>query len=91
MAIAAAGLAIYGSAASAKIRCDGPYQVTSGGTVATPYCEAENLARVAQSRGIGVSAAAIRGNYSVLKRTCMALHGDSRVSGTCELFTESPF
>lgn len=77
--------------ASAKIRCDGPYQVTSSGSVATPFCEADNLARVANSRGIEVSAAAIRANYSVLKRTCMALHGDSRVSGTCQLFTESPF
>lgn len=77
--------------AVAKIRCEGAYQVTSSGTVSTPYCEAENLARVAQSRGIKTSAAAIRGDYSTLKHVCMSLHGDSRVSGTCDLFSESPF
>jgi hypothetical protein len=77
--------------ASAKIQCDGDYQITGGRSVSTPYCGAENLARVAQSRGIQTSAAAIRADYGTLKRVCMALHGDSRVTNTCQLFTEAPF
>jgi hypothetical protein len=82
---------MFSPGAGAKIRCEGPYQITNGASIATPYCEAENLARVAQSRGISVSAAAIRGSYSTLKRVCMSLHGDSRVSGTCDQFTGSLF
>ena len=88
--VAAAALAFIAGSASAKIQCEGPYQIVKGSSVSTPYCGAENLARVAQSRGIQTSAAAIRANYSTLKRVCMALHGDSRVTGTCDIFSESP-
>lgn len=75
----------------AKIVCDGPYQAVGGAAVVTPYCEAENLARVAQSRGIATSAKAIRDDHATLKHVCMDLHGDARVEVTCRLYTEAPF
>lgn len=75
----------------AKVVCDGPYQAVDGAAVVTPYCEAENLARVARSRGIATSAAAIRDDHATLKHVCMDLHGDPRVEVTCSLYTQSPF
>lgn len=86
------GLLLVPSAhVAAKVVCDGPYQAIGGTAVVTPYCEAENLARVARSRGIATSAAAIRNDHATLKHVCMDLHGDPRVEVTCGLYTEAPF
>ena len=44
--------------AVAKIECQGNFQVTEKyGLIATPYCEEENIARVARSYGIKVTGA----------------------------------
>ena len=34
--------------AAARISCDGDFQVTQYGHIATPYCEEEQIARVAR-------------------------------------------
>ena len=89
IAVSASVLAV--GAARAKVVCEGPYQSVGGSPVITPYCEAENLARVAQSRGIATTATAIRNDPATLKHVCMDLHGDPRVEVTCDLFTQAPF
>lgn len=85
----AAGLAIaaiQGAAslsAEAKIRCDGPYQLVGGSTIATPYCEDNYLAAVARGYGIGVSGAAIRHNYNTKQHVCHQIGHDIRVANIC--------
>jgi hypothetical protein len=61
VAVAAASLqALTIGAAEAKIRCDGPYQLTGGNTLRTPYCEDNYLAFVARVYGHDVSGALFR-------------------------------
>ncbi len=69
--------------ASAKIRCDGPYQIIDGSAIATPYCEDNYLAYVARSYGIGVSGRQIRRNYNTKKHVCQTIGHDNRVSNIC--------
>ena len=42
-------------AAQARIECDGNFQVVQGQAFATPYCQEQNLARVAQGYGMRIS------------------------------------
>ena len=42
-------------AAQARIVCDGNFQVVQGSAFSTPYCQEQNLARVAQGYGMRVS------------------------------------
>lgn len=85
----AAAIAIIASLAAphtayAAIRCDGPYQIIKGvGLHASPYCENTYLAHVANSRGIPVSAKAVRNNPSVKAEVCHAIGFDSRVRNIC--------
>ena len=51
-------LAAIATPAQARIQCQGNFQVGPYGLIATPYCEEEEIARVAQSRGFKVSAQA---------------------------------
>ncbi|MGZ5849482.1 MAG: hypothetical protein ACXWJN_02705, partial [Methyloceanibacter sp.] len=45
--------------AAARMRCDGPFMITSQGPIATPHCEEQTIATVAQSYGWKVTAAEI--------------------------------
>ena len=57
-------------AAQARIQCDGNFQVVQGGSAfATPYCQEQNLARVAKGYGMRVSFESIRASDSVFDRT----------------------
>lgn len=78
-------LTLIGFSAEAKaIKCNGAYQVVkSYGEIATPYCEAEYLARVARSYGMRVSGAAIRRSVGRKTETCRFVGHDSRVSNIC--------
>jgi hypothetical protein len=69
--------------ATARIRCDGPFMITSQGPIATPYCEEQTIATVAQSYGWKVTAAEI-GNKPLTKvYICQVLGSDIRLKGSC--------
>lgn len=69
--------------ASAAIRCNGSYQINSQGEFESPYCQEDNLARVARSRGINVTAAQLRASGSTLQNVCNILGPDISVSDIC--------
>lgn len=48
--------------ARAAIKCDGDYQVVGGHEVATPYCEDNYTATVAQTYGLHVTKQEMRDN-----------------------------
>jgi hypothetical protein len=88
-ALAVAGAVTAGMAstlsepASAAIRCEGNFQITKHGRIATPYCEDNYLGRVAREHGMRVSNRAIRYNPSVKERVCLLVGQDIRVKNTC--------
>jgi hypothetical protein len=69
--------------AEARINCDGNYQIVQGQLIATPYCQEQNLARVAQGYGMRVSFEAIRRSDSIKADVCRAIGHDNRVRETC--------
>jgi len=69
--------------ASAAIRCDGNFQITSQGPIATPYCEDNHLAIVAREHGMRVSASQIRRNVGIKEQVCRVVGHDIRVKNTC--------
>jgi hypothetical protein len=73
--------------AAAKIKCKGIFQVTSQGLIATPYCEEEEIARVAQSYGWKVTAAQIHNNPLKKVYVCQALGRDVRLKGACGAYS----
>ena len=81
----------HDEAEAARIRCDGSSQIVNGRAVTTPYCEAENLARVAGSYGIRTSGDAMRHNESAKASVCRTVGHDIRVRGVCQNYREDPF
>jgi hypothetical protein len=77
LAIAAA------SPAAARIECRGNFQITQHGPIATPYCEEEEIARVARSYGMRVTGAEIHRNPLKKVYLCQTIGGDSRLRGSC--------
>jgi hypothetical protein len=78
----------YAMPASA-IECQGSFQVQrDGSTIATPYCQDSNLARVANEKGVRVSAAEIRENPNLKARVCVAAGEDNRVRETCDRYLD---
>ena len=71
------------SAASARIACQGNFQVTSQGLIATPYCEEEEIARVARSYGSDVTSAEIHNNALKKVYVCQIYGYDTRLKGSC--------
>jgi hypothetical protein len=71
------------SPATARIECRGNFQITKYGPIATPYCEEEHIARVAQSYGIRVTGAEVRSNALKKVYLCQTIGGDSRLKGSC--------
>ena len=69
--------------ADARIQCQGNFQITKYGPIATPYCEEEQIARVAQSRGWKVTVQEIRNNPLKKVEICQILGGDVRLKGSC--------
>ena len=68
---------------AAKIPCKGIFQVTKNGLISTPYCQEEEIARVAQSYGWKVTAAQIHNDPLKKVYVCQALGGDNRLKGAC--------
>ena len=83
-ALAAAVLVVPLGAAQARIECDGNFQIGKNGqTLATPYCQDHNLARVAQGYGMRTSFDAIRRSDSIKAQICRAIGHDNRVREAC--------
>lgn len=71
------------SPAEARIQCQGQFQVTKYGLISTPYCEGENIARVARSHGVNVTGAQVRNNALKKVYLCQTLGHDIRMKGSC--------
>ena len=69
--------------ATARIRCDGDFQITQYGRIATPYCEEEQIAKVANSYGWRVSAAEVHHNPLTKVYLCQTIGYDTRLKGDC--------
>src|SRR6188768_3105241 len=71
------------TSAIARVQCQGDFQVTNYGLIATPYCEEENIAVVAQSYGWQVTASQVRNNPLKKVYICQVLGRDIRLKGSC--------
>jgi hypothetical protein len=69
--------------AAARIRCDGDFQVTKFGRIATPYCGEEQIAKVANSYGSRVSAAEVHNNPLTKVYLCQTIGYDWRLQAAC--------
>ena len=67
----------------ARAECKGDFQVTKYGLIATPYCEEENIAIVAQSYGWQVTGSQVRKNPLKKVYICQVLGRDIRLKGSC--------
>jgi hypothetical protein len=81
--LAAAVLAALAIPAQARIQCQGNFQVGPYGLIATPYCEEEQIARVAQSRGFKVTADEVHRNALKKVYLCQVIGFDNRLKGSC--------
>lgn len=84
----AAGLSIACTAvahpASAHgIVCQDGYQRVQGNLIATPYCQDNNLARVAREFGVKASAERVRNNPNYKREICRLVGRDIRVQEAC--------
>ncbi len=71
------------SPAAARIECRGNFQMSKYGPIATPYCEEENIARVARSYGEKVTGAEVRNNALKKVYLCQVYGYDTRLKGSC--------
>ncbi len=81
--LALGALSASAGSASAKIVCDGPFQIVAGSPVATPYCSDRHLASVARKYGDRVSGRQVRNNPITKDRVCGFVGADPSVSGIC--------
>ena len=70
-------------AAEARIECRGQFQVSKYGLISTPYCEEEQIARVARSYGVNVTGAQVRNDALKKVYLCQTLGNDIRMKGSC--------
>ena len=73
--------------AAARIPCDGEFQITKYGLIATPYCGDQVIARVANSYGWRDSAAQVGSNPLAKVYICQTLGTDWRLQGPCAGYT----
>ena len=69
--------------AAAHIPCNGDFQVTKYGLIATPYCEEEQIAKVANSYGWRYSAAEVHNNALTKVYLCQTIGYDWRLQAAC--------
>lgn len=89
LGLSALAVALSAGTASARIICQGAYQIVDGQPIATPYCEDANVATVAQEYGIRVSAREVRRNPGTKARVCRVIGHDNRVRSACAQYLES--
>jgi len=83
LAVAALLAIAMASPAAARIECRGNFQISKYGPIATPYCEEEQIAHVAQSYGIRVTATEVHRNPLRKVYLCQTIGNDSRLKGSC--------
>jgi hypothetical protein len=69
--------------ADARVQCQGNFQITKFGPIATPYCEEEQIALVAQSYGWHVSSSEVHSDPLKKSYVCQVLGSDQRLKGSC--------
>jgi hypothetical protein len=77
--------------ALARIQCQGNFQVSKYGLIATPYCEEEQIAKVAQSRGSRVTAAQVHNDALTKVYLCQTIGWDQRLKGSCAGYAPESF
>ncbi len=65
------------------IKCDGSTQINKNSRIITPYCEHEQMARVAKTYGIKTSGRRLRNNINHKQRVCEHIGHDIRLSSVC--------
>ena len=80
---AVVALAAIATPAQARIQCQGNFQVGPYGLFATPYCEEEQIARVAQSYGFKVTAEQVHRDALKKVYLCQVVGYDNRLKGSC--------
>jgi hypothetical protein len=65
-------------------RCDGNFQWVRGSWVSTPYCRADQIARVARDRGVHATAVGLLAHPAEAEELCRFLDADIRVHPACE-------
>jgi hypothetical protein len=93
MALAAAALlsGLAASPAQARIECRGNFQVSKYGMIATPYCQEENIARVARSYGMNVTGAEVRNDALKKVYLCQIIGNDTRLKGACGAYAPDQY
>lgn len=81
----------WSAPAAAKIQCKGNFQVTTQGLIATPYCEEEQIARVARSYGWNGTASQVHNNPNTKVYLCQRYGRDNRLKGSCGAYSEEPW
>ncbi len=71
------------SPAAARIECRGNFQMNKYGPISTPYCEEQQIARVARSYGMAVTDAEVHNNPNTKVYLCQIIGGDNRLKGSC--------
>jgi hypothetical protein len=74
---------LVASPAAARIECRDNFQITKYGPISTPYCEEQQIARVARSYGMAVTDAEVRNNPNTKVYLCQIIGGDNRLKGSC--------
>jgi hypothetical protein len=91
LAAAVVLMAATASPADARIECQGNFQATKYGMIATPYCQEENIARVARSYGMKVTGAQVRNDPLKKVYLCQVIGGDSRLKGACGAYAPDQY
>jgi hypothetical protein len=81
--LAVLALAASPGPATARVVCQGNFQISKFGPIATPYCEEEQIAHVAQSYGWRVTADKVHNDPLTKVYVCQILGYDSRLKGSC--------
>ena len=81
--IAALGFVAVTPPAHAKIHCEGNFQMSKYGPIATPYCEEEQIAKVARTYGSKVTGSQVRNDPLTKVYLCQLYGHDVRLKGSC--------
>ncbi len=76
--------AVPAAEAGRSPRCDGNFQFVRGSWVSTPYCRADQIARVARETGVHTTALALLAHPADAEELCRFLDSDIRVHPACE-------
>jgi hypothetical protein len=78
-------------ALAAKAKCKGIFQITKNGLISTPYCQDQEIARVARSYGWRVTATQVRNDPLKKVYICQVLGNDTRLKGACGAYAPDQY